>query len=108
MLSVSFGLLGGIGAGLALGEVVRGRPRRYWVLNVAAVAACMAADFAGLVLGWSPLAYGALGAMGGALTGLKYGYSESVGVWRVVDRLTGVEPLRPAEKPEEPDGPTAG
>lgn len=105
--SVFVGLLGGIGAGLGLGELVRGRPRRYWALNVAALAVCMAVNFVGLVLGWPLLAYGALGAMGGVLTGLKYGYSESIGVWRTVDRLTGVEPIHPPEEPQTPDGPTA-
>lgn len=107
VLGVSLGLLGGIGAGLALGERVRGRPRRYWALNFATVAVCMVADFVGLALGWAPLAYGAIGLMGGAITGLKYGYSESIGVWRTVDRFTGAEPLHPPEEPETPDGPTA-
>ncbi len=57
----------------------------------------MLADFAGLVLGWPWLAYGSLGAMGGAITGLKYGYAESIGVWRSIDRVTGVEPLEAPE-----------
>ena len=71
VLGVFLGLLGGMGAGLWLGERVRGRPKRYWALNGAAVFVCMLADFAGLMLGWPWLAYGSLGAMGGAITGLK-------------------------------------
>jgi len=94
-------------AGLWLGERVRGRPKRYWALNGAAVAVCMLADFVGLMLGWPWLAYGSLGAMGGAITGLKYGYAESIGVWRSIDRVTGVEPLEASEEAETHDDPAA-
>jgi hypothetical protein len=107
VLAVLIGLLGGFWAGFNLGAKVRGLPRRYWALNAAAILVCMLADFAGLVLGWPPLAYGALGLMGGSLTGLKYGYSESIGIWRIIDGFTGVEPLRPPEEPEEHDDPAA-
>ena len=105
VLSVLAGLLGGFWAGFALGEKVRGVAKRFWTLNAAVVVVAMVADFTGLVLGWPVLAYGALGVMGGALTGLKYGYSESIGVWRVIDEVTGIDPPEPAEDPEAQDGP---
>jgi hypothetical protein len=110
ILAVFAGLLGGIWVGLALGGRVRGRPRRYWALNGAALLVCMVADFVGLVLGWPWLAFGAIGVMGGMFTGLKYGYSESIGLWRALDHVTGVPPLRPDDEPNEPeehDGPVA-
>jgi hypothetical protein len=65
------------------------------------------ADFIGLMLGWPWLAYGSLGAMGGAITGLKYGYSESIGVWRTIDRVTGIEPPELPAEAEEHDDPAA-
>ena len=98
VLAVLAGLLGGFWAGFALGDHYLGRPRAFWSLNGAFVAACMVAQFAGLVLGWPALSYGALGVMGGSLTGLKYGYSESIGLWRVIDQMTGIEPPTPAEE----------
>jgi len=107
ILAVLAGLLGGFWAGFALGGNVRGRPKRFWALNAAVVVVAMLADFTGLVMGWPPLAYGALGIMGGALTGLKYGYSESIGVWRVIDEAAGIGLPEPAEDPEAQDGPAA-
>lgn len=107
-LAVLLGLLAGFAVGFAGGSRVRGRSRRYWALNAVAVLVCMVADFAGLVLGWPALAYGALGAMGGAITGLKYGYAESIGVWRAVDRFTGTAPPEAADEPERQDDPAAG
>lgn len=106
-LAVLGGLLGGFWAGFALGERYRGEVRRYWTFNGLVVAGSMLANFAGLVLGWPALSYGALGVMGGALTGLKYGYSESIGVWRTVDRITGVEPLQTPEESESAQDPEA-
>ena len=72
-----------------------------------AVVVFMVADFAGLVLGWPALAYGALGAMGGAITGLKYGYAESIGVWRAVDRFTGATPPADPDEAKTQHDPTA-
>jgi hypothetical protein len=39
-------------------------------------------DFVGLATGRQLLAYAALGLMGGLITGLKYGHSDSIGLWR--------------------------
>ena len=83
--AVLLGLLGGAVAGFRLGGWARGLPRRYWTLNGVAVGACMIADFIGILVGWPWLAYGAIGAMAGTLTGLKYGYSEALDVWKPLD-----------------------
>lgn len=91
IFAVLVGLLGGILGGLKVGGLVRGRTRVYWTLNAVVVVVCMLLDFAGLVTGQLWLAIGAVGLMGGSITGLKYGYSESIGVWRAMDGLTGAD-----------------
>jgi hypothetical protein len=101
------GLLGGMALGFFLGGRVRGRVRLYWTLNVVVCASCVAADFAGLLLGWSWLAYGALGVMGGGIAGLRYGYSEGAAVWRAVGPDESAEAPEEAEESETNDGPAA-
>lgn len=89
--AVLLGLLGGILGGLKVGEMIRGRPRTYWLLNGVAVLVFMVLDFVGLATGHLWLALGAVGLMGGTITGLKYGYNESIGVWRTIDGWTGAD-----------------
>ncbi len=84
------GLVGGALAGFWLGGLVKNVHQAvYWTLNVVALVAGVAGAFAGLYLGAQWLFVAAVGFEGGALTGLKYGYGRSVGVWAVHDRLTG-------------------
>jgi hypothetical protein len=78
-VGIAAGLAVGGLAGFRLGERFRGRRRAYWVMNVAAVLGCAILDFVGLASGRQWLAYAALGLMGGLITGLKYGHSESIG-----------------------------
>ena len=92
-LGVLVGVLVGIFAGLKIGGRVRGNSRAFWLLNGAAFLVSMAVEFTGLVFGQLWLALGALGFLGGAITGLKYGYSESIGVWRTIDTWTGTDKL---------------
>jgi hypothetical protein len=47
-------------------------------MNVTAVLGCAVLDFVGLASGRQWLAYSALGLMGGLITGLKYGHSDSI------------------------------
>jgi len=86
LIPILVGLAVGLGcgglAGYRLGASIRGRRRAYWSLNVAVVLACAALDFAGLVSGVNWLAYSALGLMGGLITGMKYGYVDSIRVWQ--------------------------
>jgi len=84
------GLSVGAYAGFWLGERIEGKKQWvYWLINAAALVLGVAAAFGGLYLGAQWLFVGAIGFEGGALTGLKYGYGRSVGVWAVHDRLTG-------------------
>jgi len=104
IVAVLVGLLGGIFGGLKVGARVRGRARVYWALNALVVIVCMLLDFAGLVTGQLWLALGAVGLMGGSITGLKYGYSESIGVWRSMDTLTGADAgMRSPDDAEDED-----
>jgi len=82
------GIAAGIWGGLKLGERVRDeRPWKYWTLNGAAfvisVSALILAGFTQQIWVWAAV----LGVFAGLLTGLKYGYGKSVGLWRTHDRL---------------------
>jgi hypothetical protein len=79
---VAVGLVCGGLAGFWLGSRIRGERRVYWSLNAAAVVGCALLDFVGLVTGRYWLAYSALGLMGGLITGMKYGFVDSIRVWQ--------------------------
>ncbi len=82
------GIALGLGAGFKIGELVRGRASWiYWLLNVIALVLGVSIALAGLVFGFGWLVGAALGFEGGVLTGLKYGFGRSVGLWAVHDRL---------------------
>ena len=88
VLAALAGLAAGAWAGLRIGERLRAhRPWRYWAANGAALLAGMVVAFLGQVLGAIWLAVAGLGLAGGCITGLKYGYGASIGVWAVHDRL---------------------
>ncbi len=104
IIGVLAGLLGGIWGGYKLGEHVRGNPREYWTWNAVAFVVCVLLDMVGLALGWHWLAVSALGLLAGLITGMKYGYSESIGIWKMFDTWTGGDAdLRP---PVDDAGPT--
>jgi len=82
------GLALGMVAGLRVGYLLRERSTAwYWIANVVAVAIGALGDVLGLVFGQWWLVVGSLAFIGGALTGLKYGYGRSVGAWRVHDEF---------------------
>lgn len=86
------GLATGIWSGLKLGERVRDeRPWKYWVLNgaamVASLFALLLASFTRQIWVWSAV----LSVFAGLLTGLKYGYGKSVGLWRTHDRFMHID-----------------
>ncbi len=84
------GLAGGAFLGFWLGGLIRNQKSWvYWTLNIVTLIVGVAGAFGGLYLGQQWLFVAAVGFEGGALTGLKYGYGRSVGVWAVHDRLTG-------------------
>ena len=67
------GLASGTAVGLVLGRRNGAVVWRFWVMCVFALVACSALCAAALVLAERWLAVGALGLLGGLLTGLKYG-----------------------------------
>lgn len=62
---------------------------RYWVANVVVVVVAITVAVLGQYVGQLWLAVMGLGFMAGGITGLKYGYGSSPGVWAVHDRLVG-------------------
>lgn len=84
------GLVIGALAGFWLGGLIEGKqPWIYWTLNVVALLVGIAAATGALyIVAAQWLFVAAIGFEGGILTGLKYGYGRSVGVWAVHDRLT--------------------
>lgn len=86
------GIGGGIAGGYWAGERVRDKNQAvYWALNAAGLLLGIALSFVGMYVDVFPIAVGGLGFLGGVLTGLKYGYGKSVGVWRAHDRMTGID-----------------
>jgi hypothetical protein len=74
-------------------------------MNLTAILGCAALDFAGLVLGLYWLAYGAVGLMGGLITGMKYGYVDSMRIWagpRTTDATTDASASVSTDSPAEP------
>jgi hypothetical protein len=88
------GLAGGFAAGFKVGERLRAKPSwRYWAFNAAVMVLGVTIVFLGTVYAVPFLWSGGIGLMGGGVTGLKYGYGKSVGLWRVADDLTGTDDL---------------
>lgn len=82
------GIAAGVWAGFKLGERLQDqRSWKYWAVNgataVVSVFLLLLAGFTGQVWAWALV----LAAFAGMLTGLKYGYGKSVGLWRVHDRI---------------------
>lgn len=101
------GLVAGAWLGLRVGERLRrARPWRYWAWNVGALLAGMLIAFLGQVLGALWLAVVGLGLAAGCITGLKYGYGASVGVWAVHDRLVGSDRVLREDEGEGREEPT--
>jgi len=84
------GLAAGVWSGLRYGARLEGGPaRRYWIANVVVLFGGMFVAFLGQALYALWLAVAGLGLSGGGITGLKYGYGVSVGVWAIHDRIVG-------------------
>jgi len=75
------GLVVGGAVGYALGRRTVSDRRGFWLTAAGLIAACVVADYFGVVLGAEWLRTGAVCAMAGALTGLKYGGMQEVRVW---------------------------
>jgi len=76
-------------------------------MNVAAVLGCAILDFAGLASGTYWLAFSAIGLMAGLITGMKYGYVDSMRIWRDPGSA-GVSPGEQTDLPANPPNDTPG
>lgn len=89
LVGLIVGIAAGVWGGFVAGERwCRSQPGwRYWLLNVAVVLIGVFGYFGASLLGWLWLTAFSLSVVAGSLTGLKYGYGKSVGLWRVHDRM---------------------
>lgn len=82
------GIALGIYGGFKVGERIRERPSwQYWAINAAAMVLGIVITTIGLIVAWDGLYVMGVALIAGCLTGLKYGYGKSVGLWRVHDSL---------------------
>ena len=87
LLLLLFGLYIGFSLGSALGERATSTAD-YWKLNAGAVIVTVLLSF---VFAGLPLLYGAIiGLLAGCIAGLKMGFGESSGPWRVLDRFYNI------------------
>lgn len=89
IVSILFAVFG-IFIGFHLGEDAGGRVRGTTGFFAANLAAVLAGSFLFMIVwmtGYVVLGMFAIGAIAGAIAGLKFGYGESVGPWKFVDRL---------------------
>ncbi len=86
------GLALGVWAGLKWGMALIDKSSgKYWLANGAMLLAGMVVVVAGQALGAMWFAVAGAGIMAGGITGLKYGYGKSPGVWAIHDRLMGID-----------------
>jgi hypothetical protein len=87
LLMIVGGLAGagvGFGGGMLLGRRVHARPGWvYWLLNIAALAIGVAVAAVGILQSAVWLFVAAAAFMGGAFTGLKYGYEKVIPPWEI-------------------------
>ena len=89
IVSILFAVFG-IFIGFHRGEDAGGRVRGTTGFFAANLAAVRAGSFLFMIVwmtGYVVLGMFAIGAIAGAIAGLKFGYGESVGPWKFVDRL---------------------
>ena len=97
------GLAAGIWIGLKWGMRLADRPSwRYWAANGVMALAGLVIATAGQFLGAHWFAVSGVGIMAGGITGLKYGYGQSPGVWAIHDRFLRIDgPEGPADEDRE-------
>ena len=86
LLFFVFGVLLGYGVGHELGKRAQTNAQ-YWLYNLLAVTAGVALSAVVSAFGLRSVAGMAIGAIAGAIVGIKFGYGKSVGVWRRHDRV---------------------
>lgn len=93
---VVIGAIAGIGVGGWIGlkwgvALMPREPWRYWLANLAMAIGGVLIATAGQFLAQWWISVVGLGFMGGGITGLKYGYGHSTGIWAIHDRLVGID-----------------
>lgn len=93
---VIIGAVAGLALGVWLGlkwgmRLMEHESWRYWMANGVVFLVGVVIAAVGQMIGHLWFSVIGLGFMGGAVTGLKYGYGHSPGVWAVHDRLMGIE-----------------
>lgn len=91
---VIIGAIVGLGLGVWLGltwgvALVPRPPWRYWAANGVVSLGGIAIAATGQAFGQWWVSVVGLGFMGGGITGLKYGYGRSTGIWAIHDRIVG-------------------
>lgn len=89
IVTMLFGVLGiviGYKVGQVLGQAAQ-TDRQYWLRNLAVVLVGIAVSAVVAATGLVTLVGLALGLIGGAIAGLKFGYGKSVGVWNKHDTV---------------------
>lgn len=85
VLSAGLGIAVGAWGGWQVGVRNRENSTAYWIANGAALVIGFGLSFLAAVVSFPPLSFFAIGFMGGSITGLKYGYGYSEGLWRTHD-----------------------
>lgn len=102
ILSAGLGLAVGAWGGWAFGRRSRGSSRMFWFGNGAALVLGLGLSVLAAAAQFPPLSFFSIGFMGGAITGLKYGYGASEGLWRTHDVwMKSDKRLRGAGQPRE-------
>lgn len=92
LVSLLLGVLGiviGFRIGGDLAHNVTNR-KDYWKYNLIAYLVGILVSAVIWAAGWVVLSFVAIGALGGCIAGLKFGYGESVGPWKAHDRFMRV------------------
>jgi hypothetical protein len=103
VLAAVAGIALGFWAGFAAGRRIAGKPGWiYWSLNLVALAIGLTVDIVGLTVGSMALAGLGLALFAGGISGLKYGYGRTLGLWKAADALFGATKAIPGASGPRP------
>lgn len=97
LLLALFGIIVGFHIGDEYGQKAPDK-KTYWKYNGIAYAIGIGASLLVWLTGWVTLAFFTIGALGGAIAGLKMGYGASVGPWKAHDRFFNRSHKRKAQR----------
>jgi hypothetical protein len=81
-----FGIVIGVGIGEELSKKATSK-KRYWQLNGYVYLVGILVSFLIWCTGWVLFAFVTIGALAGAIAGLKMGYGQAIGPWKAHDRF---------------------